>query len=143
MNRSKKILQFIDHGIFHGYTLFIYGMTYEEVVGKLKKIKKSSEWLKCLETSKEHFEKVYNWGSCFQRTISVTRGGKVTRETRYSFIYVKSFDFSDDDMCALAHEVVHLCQFVLPDFLDRNKEIEAEAYFHTHIMDQCLKALRK
>lgn len=59
------------------------------------------------------------------------------------YIYIgEEFKFTDYEYCKLAHEVLHICQFLLPDFLDRNREFESEAYLHTHLMEQCLKAIR-
>lgn len=59
------------------------------------------------------------------------------------YIIIKPlFDFSDKHMCYLAHECLHICQFFLKDILDRNREYEAEAYLHTHLMQQALKHLR-
>lgn len=61
----------------------------------------------------------------------------------FFFIIIPRFDFDDDDcFVKLAHEIVHICQFFLPDVLNRNTEIECEAYLHTHIMRQALKKLR-
>ena len=57
-------------------------------------------------------------------------------------IFIKIFDFSDWSMCTLAHECLHITQFMLPEILDRNREYECEAYLHTHIMEQALNKLR-
>jgi hypothetical protein len=42
-------------------------------------------------------------------------------------------------MRTLAHEVLHLCQEFLPNFLNRDEEMEAEAYFHSHVMYSAYK----
>jgi hypothetical protein len=43
------------------------------------------------------------------------------------------------NMQTLAHEMLHVCQEFLPDFLNRNDEMEAEAYFHSYLMESCYK----
>jgi len=49
------------------------------------------------------------------------------------------FDFSNtEDMITLAHECLHLCQRMLPIYLDRDQEHEAEAYFHSYLMRECV-----
>jgi len=42
----------------------------------------------------------------------------------------------------LENTTTHMCQYILPAILDRDKEHEAEAYLHTHIMSQLLEVLR-
>jgi hypothetical protein len=44
-----------------------------------------------------------------------------------------------ENMRTLAHEMLHVCQEFLPQFLDRNEEMEAEAYFHSYLMYSCYK----
>ncbi len=39
----------------------------------------------------------------------------------------------------VSHEVLHICQFFLTDYLDRNEEAEAEAYFHDNLMREILR----
>jgi len=52
------------------------------------------------------------------------------------------FDSSNtEDMITLAHECLHLCQRILPIYLDRDQEHEAEAYFHGYLMRECLKII--
>jgi len=60
----------------------------------------------------------------------------------FYIILTEEFDFSDYAYCKLAHEVLHICQFILPDILNRDREYECEAYLHTHIMMQCLNQIR-
>jgi hypothetical protein len=47
--------------------------------------------------------------------------------------------YNPENMRTLAHEVLHLCQEFLPQFLDRDEEREAEAYFHSYVMQSCYK----
>ena len=44
-----------------------------------------------------------------------------------------------DNMRTLAHEMLHVCQEFLPQFLNRDEEMEAEAYFHSFLMYSCYK----
>lgn len=137
MNKSAKILNYLDSGIFPATVMLICGFNHDEVMTHLKKTK-SGTWITAIEGEKEFFDSS-TWMAA-RRTIE----NKRTKETRtHYYIYLKDkFDFSDHSMCCLAHEVLHICQFFLPDVLDRNKEREAEAYLHTHLMKQCLKILR-
>lgn len=63
--------------------------------------------------------------------------------TYFYLVINADFKFTDYCYCKLAHEITHLCQFYLPDVLNRNQEWEAEAYLHTHLMEQALVHLRK
>lgn len=61
-------------------------------------------------------------------------------ESFFSMIILnQDFDPTDPHhMITLAHEVLHICQDFLPTYLDRNEEQEAEAYFHSYIMQEIL-----
>lgn len=39
-----------------------------------------------------------------------------------------------EDIFTLSHETTHLCQIFLPQYLNRDEELEAEAYFHNYVM---------
>jgi hypothetical protein len=58
------------------------------------------------------------------------------------YIIMPSWNNRDWDFIKLAHECLHACQFVLPLFLERDKEHECEAYLHTHLMSQILEIIR-
>lgn len=125
-----KVLQWLDNGCYPGFVLFSCGFTYEEVVALLKK-KKANQWLIGLEAQKDF-------------VLSSNYCAFTTEEgVHCAFIFIKEqFKFTDYEYCKLAHEVFHICQFSLSYILDIVKEKEAAAYYHTHIMNQCLKALR-
>jgi len=131
------MFKFLDHGILGGTTLFVLGKGYDETIDFLKP-KKFSEWRFALADDKELLDNA-EW-ACLSRSIENVKDGSITK---CFFIFVKNFDFSDLHYCALAHEITHLMQFMCKDFFDRNKEIEFEAYLHTHIMKQCLAAIRE
>ena len=140
MSKKKKIshcLCWLNHGTYPGYTMFIYNYSYDFVVKYLKKIK-GRDWLIAIKNDPDIF-KSDQW-LAKKIVFENTRTGK--KKNFYIIRIPRKFRFDDWDYCALAHEITHLCQFFLPDILDRNKEIEAEAYFHTHIMGQCLKNMR-
>jgi hypothetical protein len=137
--KGKKVVQHmagIDTGIFPCRILFCHGFSYDEIMGKLKK-QKAPDWVAGLADDKA----LIDGGRCFslKREVENKQNQKVTL---FYIIITRQFDFSDWDMCMLAHEVLHTCQFMLPDILDRDREFECEAYLHTHIMTQCLKILR-
>lgn len=97
-----------------------------------------SIYLKAIEGD----EALLNDGKYFalRRVLEHPKHGK---KICHFILIFDDFKFTDDEMCKLAHEVLHICQFYLPDVLNRDKEIEAEAYLHTHLMSQCLKLLRE
>lgn len=134
MKSAPKVLHWLDFGIFPGYCLFSCGFSQSELISELKK-KKADDWLLGLSN-----DKVIPKKCGLRRDIENKKTGE--SKTMHYIIHQPRFTFSDYDFTVLAHEIVHICQFYLPDVLDRNLEIEAEAYLHTHLMTQCLKALR-
>ena len=118
--------------------MFSAGFSHKEIAQLLKR-KKATDWLVGISNESDINLINNNW-CCLKRELVRSK----TNETKtYFYINLNNcFEFTDYDYCKLAHEITHLCQFFLPDVLDRTKEIEAEAYFHTHIMQQCLKILR-
>jgi hypothetical protein len=135
---KKKVFTSINMGIFYGYCFVSAGYTTDQVLAYLKGNKNTKDWAEAFEVIKPSIEK--NDSHCQVDTVTVTEEGK---QTKYYFLYMKQpFGFTDHEMCELAHECLHLCQTVLPDYLDRDKEMECEAYLHTHLMSQCLKVFR-
>lgn len=134
--KNLKLLHWLNHGSYPGYTVLILGFKFDEVKRLMRK-KKAMDWLDAFEwTIKQQSEK----GCWVQKTtLENLKTGEVKH---FFFIYLHSFDFSDYAYAKLAHECLHFCQFFLPDILDRNKEHEAECYLHTHMMMQCLNAIR-
>lgn len=138
MKKPKKIqlLDFLDCGIFPPTIMFSVGLSYEEVIEILKK-KNAEDWVSGINQDKQLFN---NCNYLSGKRIVVNSSGK---EKILFFIFIKGqFLFTDYEYCKLAHEILHICQFSLPDILDRDKEHEAEAYLHTHLMNQCLKLIR-
>lgn len=147
MSKKKKskqksnpgTIQCINSGIFYANILFIYNYEHDEAIKALKK-EKCHDWIAGLEDIKDLFDQTNCSNFAAYRSIY----NKKTNEDKqlYYIVRQKKFNFTDDDYCVLAHEVVHLCQFILRDILNRNKEVEAEAYLHTHLMTQCLNHIR-
>lgn len=138
MPTSNKELAWLDCGIFPVVVMFSCGFSYDEVVKLLKK-KKAEHWLIGLGEDKDLVDKS-NY-LAMRRDIEYKKTGE--KKTMFYIFIGQLFKFTDYEMAKLAHEVLHICQYSLPDILDRNKEHEAEAYLHTHLMRQCLKILRK
>lgn len=140
MRKRKSALFILNTGIFPASVMFCYNMRYDEIMSNLLKMdKRIRYWRAGLMEDKRFIEKD-SWGVALKRIV--TRH-KNEEKTLFYIILKNEFRFKDYDYCCLAHEVLHICQFFLPDCLDRNREIEAEAYLHTHLMEQCLRAIRK
>jgi hypothetical protein len=137
MKKTKQFkgLTWLNFGIFYGGIVFCHGLSNEEILADLTKVK-ATEWKDAFNYANKSKE-FSNW--CASTTTCTIKG----KEKVFSFIVIKEqFDFSDEHYAKLAHEVLHICQFTLPDYLNRDREYECEAYLHTHIMTQCLKAIR-
>ena len=81
------------------------------------------------------------------------QGGTAKGNAVYSYSKAKSCGFmmrmivlrygfkasSPENMRTLAHECLHVCQEFLPQFLNRDEEVEAEAYFHSYLMESIYK----
>lgn len=130
-----KTMTWLNFGSFPGSVLFANGYEYEELIESLKR-KKCTSWAKALMPSEGLVTQADNL-TIFQEMEE--DGGSY----QYFFLLIKRpFEFSDEEYCILAHEVLHLCQFHLCKVLNRDREFEAEAYTHTHLMKQAIAALR-
>lgn len=135
---SHKVQYFLNTGIFPATICFNCGFTYDEIIAVLKK-KKASEWVLPIENDKALIDSGKNFA--LSRTMFNT---KTKKEVQFFYIIlIDRFTFTDYEMCVLAHEILHICQFMLPKILNRDKETEAEAYLHTYLMEDILKILRK
>lgn len=136
-NKKIRVISWIDTAIFPGTIMFTCGYEYDEIFKILKNKKDAKGWLECIKDDKELID---NNGCLALKRSRINKRGKEI--TDYYIIIKKVFTFTDFEYCCLAHEVLHICQFLLPDLLNRDKEHECEAYFHTYIMHECLKILR-
>jgi len=136
-NKVIKGMYWFDTGIFPATVMFVFGFTYDEMLSELKK-KKADTWAMSISEDRKLIE-----GSNYLAMKRVLEYKKTGKEIEHYIIKIKEpFIYTDYDYAKLAHEVLHICQYLLPDILDRNKETEAEAYLHTHLMMKCLAALR-
>lgn len=132
----KQQMHVLNAGIFPYKILLCSGLSYDEIVKELKK-QKCHEWALGISQDKDFIDSGKNFA--LKRTITHPKHGE---SVHYYIIFTNSFVFNDWWMCKLAHEILHICQFMLPSILDRNNETECEAYLHTHLMEQALKKLR-
>lgn len=148
--KKKPTLQkidFLNMGCYPGTVLFSYQFSFDELIAEITKQYKSkrwkeeggtTHWLTAIENDKEKLGS----GSYFalhRQLINIKRNKE---KNLYYIIIKEKFTFSDWDYVMLAHECLHICQYFLPSILDRNKEHEAEAYLHSHLMEQALKIIR-
>lgn len=132
MKIKPRQIHGLNTGIFPAKVLFSTGFTYDDIIKELKK-QKSNEWVEALKNDKSFIDSGKNF--------ALKRESKDGR-LYFFIIFIDTFQFTDYWYCKLAHEILHICQFLLPDLLDRDREYECEAYLHTHLMEQALKALR-
>lgn len=135
--KLKKCIQNLDTGIFPANIAFIYNHTHEDVRKHFCKLK-AWDWFAGLTGDEGLFKKT----QCFacKRVLEDSTGRKPTKNLFYIVIN-RPFKKTNEDYIILAHEVTHICQFILPSILERDREIEAEAYLHSHIMRQILNII--
>lgn len=140
--KNKKVIEWIKLGQFGGYFMFSCGYDYNEIIARLCRNdldkKEAAKWKAGIIGDMDLINNKSSWGTALKRVIE---NKKTSDSVTLFYIIIKGFDGSSEAFIKLAHECVHICQFFLPDVLDRNKEIEAEAYFHTYIMQECIKVM--
>lgn len=108
----------------------------KNLLGIKKFYQEKKEWLDFLLDNKDELD-------------GFDQGGDAKGNAIYSYAKAKSCGFmmrmiilrygfkptSPDNMRTLAHECLHVCQEFLPQFLNRDEEMEAEAYFHSYLME--------
>ena len=134
MKKQVKFIDFVNTGIFHPDVLINYGFSYDELLAILKR-KKPETWYTAL-VDDYRMNKIITEGYCAMKRIIENR--KTGKTVTLFYLSMPAFDHSSYDHIKLAHECLHLCQYMLPDFLNRDKEHEAEAYLHTHLMSQII-----
>lgn len=129
--RKTKVITTLNFGCFPGYLLFTAGYSVEAVRKHLKKQKSDPGWYRAI--AQDEFND--NLGYAFRRSV-VSKTGK---STDYFYVILKEpFDWEPESYIMLAHEFVHILQFYCPLIMNRDNEIEAEAYLHTHLMRQAI-----
>lgn len=136
---KKKVISFIDFGIFPGSVCLSNGYKVLDLIKEIKKRNKKDKSYKPFLLAIENIDKTdgSRW-SAYHQVIRIKKYDYFV----YFIIITDPFLFLDGSYTNLAHEVLHIIQWLLPRLLNRQKEAEAEAYLHSHIMDQCLLALR-
>ncbi len=137
MKTANKVIVWLDAGIFPATICFCSGFSYDEIMADFKK-KKADQWTLGLSKDKELIDS----GNYFALKRSIESSKSAKEVSLFYIIITDRFRFSDHEICKLAHEVLHICQFMLKDILDMERECEAVAYTHTYIMENCLKELR-
>lgn len=80
--------------------------------------------------------------SCIEFEVAFNKAGR-NHKMQYIFtIYPEALKLDEYGYVELAHEMVHVCQFVSKIYFDRSVELEAEAYLHTHLMSQAINFLK-
>lgn len=135
--KQRGFVTWIDFELYPHSLCFCYGLPYENILGILKK--KAKNYYEAIKD--EHDEhKRFNFCACRRETVN--KKGDISK---YYFLFFKEkFEFKDSSYVILSHELLHICQFYLPSInVNRDKEIEAEAYFHSFLMQKCLDKIRK
>lgn len=136
--KSNKIIRWFDAGIWPASIVFCCGFSYDEIIKHFSKVK-ANGWATGISQDKAFIDSDNYFA--LKRTVENKVTGKEV--TYFYIIFRNQFDFSDFAFCTLAHEVLHICQFMLPDMTNMEREYEAVAYTHTYIMQSILKELRK
>ena len=144
-DKAHQTIDFLNNGQFHGDVMFLYGMNYDEIIASIKKLSKGKnpidpDWLMGIN-SEEDRRVITEAHACALKREKVV--DDVVVKTMFYIVIKDKFKFTPDDYITLSHEVVHQCQFYLPYLLNRDVEIEAEAYYHSHIMRQCLRIMKE
>lgn len=125
----------LNFGSFPGKVLFTVGFTYDEICKALKR-QEQTGWLAEFETTKHNFDTEHCVGFCARRL------GK--DKCQYYFLHLRdNFNYTEKHHITLSHELIHLCSYHLPDYLDVLKENEAFAYTHSHLMQQCYDVMKQ
>lgn len=121
--------KFMDHGIWHGHTLVMVGLDLEQV----RRSWPDSIWIKTIADDKD-FVQAAAEPAC--KAMAMMRRGDDGRFYYYLWLRDVIDPSNPRDMIVLAHELVHIVSFLLSGILNRNQEVEAEAYTHTYFMDK-------
>jgi len=133
MSKKSKIINVsttIDFGILQGTCMISFGFSYQELKKQLKD-EKCNEWISAAKKADDLFKNA-KYFAC--RTVH--KGVDY-----YFLIFKEPFDFTDKHYTILAHEALHITQFLCRQF-HIDQEDEFQAYLHSHIMEQCLDAIR-
>lgn len=143
MSKKKKnvrLIQFFRAGSFPSMIMFSVGFSYDQIIKELKKMK-AKEWIAGM-SDKEDRERINNNKYTASYREIVSTDNERNSKKLYYLIFTEPFMFTDNSYSILAHEVLHVTQFLLEPILDIKVEYESFAYTHTFIMDKCLELIR-
>jgi hypothetical protein len=136
--KSVRLIDWIDTGMFQPKVMLTVGYSVDDVKAYLKK-QKAHGWINAVSY---HEEKIKASPGSWWALKTEVENRRTKQRIIYFFILIPEFQYSDECYLKLAHECLHICQFFLPDILDRDREFECEAYLHTHLMRQCLAKIK-
>ena len=140
MRAKKKTYDFsMNFGTLPGYVMVLVNEDWKSAIeAATKKLKRANNkgWQLFLDDIKDDaLSAEFALGMAFKRKNA---------HGIYYGLFMRGFDFNNPKYhTALAHEIVHLCQYHLPDFMHRDLEHEFEAYTHSHLMDQFYAEIKK
>jgi hypothetical protein len=111
----------------------------------LKSIRKHcqirEEWLSFFKDHKEDIDGLDKDGEGIGKGMYIYRELKNNKGCKVRAMVLKYgwSPYDPENMKTLAHEMLHVCQEFLPQFLNRDEEMEAEAYFHSYLMQNVYK----
>lgn len=118
-----------------------YGKPESNKLSDIKEFYKVKEtYIKFIEDNREDLDGLDKDGSGTGQGVYTYR--KSTEKNCKLRMVILKYGFSPsnpENMRTLAHEMLHVCQEFLPQFLNRDEEMEAEAYFHSYLMYSCYK----
>lgn len=139
-HKKVKLIQFFQAGSFPSMIMFSVGFSYDQIIKHLKKMG-ADDWITGM-SDKEDKERIdHNKYTASYREIVSTDTERNTKKLYY-LIFTETFLFTDYSYSILAHEVLHVTQFLLEPILDIKVEYESFAYTHTFIMDKCMDLIR-
>lgn len=139
--KQVSIMHHCDAGIWPCTgIMFIQGFSYEQIVKEFKD-DNCPDWAEGLKNDKPLIDQARYLAMV--RTLPETQDYPIGSDLYY-IILKESFNHEPMEYAKLAHEVIHICQFLFDKCCaDPIAEKEAFAYTHTHIMEQILKQICK
>ena len=120
--------------------LFFYNVTQEEALatinaGNMHNVPKSMSQIKTVSRSKELLREMLNDSpETFDTFNGFHQYDEEFKKIGLRVIWMNKVGTLRDFYATLSHELLHLCQTFLPRYLNRNVELEAEAYFHSNLL---------
>jgi hypothetical protein len=126
------------------YKIEIFGDEIVFCVGV--KAKDVSEWLK-KNNGKKNIIKLFNRKETIEEFDELSKSPGFVREydepdVHLCLVYLKDYNFMEDELDILNHEIVHLRQFLFKH-KDIKEEIEFEAYFQQNVFRELRHKLNK